>query len=153
MISVNIEVEGINEIRKLLQGEPLNQAEAMIKAQSNMAARATESLKRGLNISGGAYPTKKHPNPFYRNSKKGELPLLHSGRLRDSIFYKNIAHKTSVETILGCLLNPPEYAIYLEGKDGKKGKRPFLWYAEKTLNRKNVLALFDKYYKPLQETK
>ena len=145
MTSIVIEVSGLDEVRKLLQGEPQNQTEAMIKAQSKVASMATEYLKReGLNNYGGAYGSKS-----YHGSKKGEMPLKHSGALQASIFYKNLAHKTSVETKFGSLLNPPEYAKYLEGRNGD-GIRPFLWFAQKIFNLDKVLEYFDKYYRPLK---
>lgn len=147
MNSIIIEVEGVSEIRKLLEGEPQNQAESMIKAQVKVASLATLELKKGLRTFGGAYGSKE-----YTTSKKGEMPYKHSGRLQDSIFFKNIAHKTSVETKLGSILNPPYYAVYLEGKNGD-GIRPFLWYAESIFNVSKVLEYFDKYYKPLQGDK
>lgn len=152
MISIVLEVEGLDEVRKLLKGEPQNQAEAMIKAQNKVASLAVKHLKRGLDMFGGKYPSKGHPNPNYKNSKKGEMPLKHSGRLQSSIFFKNLAHKTSVETKLGAILNPPDYAKYLEGRKGD-GIRPFLWFAKDIFNVKNVLNYFDKYYRPLQGIK
>lgn len=144
MISIVLEVDGIADVRKLLQGEPQNQAEAMIKAQVKVASMAMEKIKRGLSVSGGSYGSKD-----YRNSKKGEMPLLHSGRLRNSIFFKNLAHKTTVETRVGSILNTPEYAKYLEGENGD-GIRPFLWAANKVFTSNKVLEYFDKYYKPLK---
>lgn len=149
MISIVLEVDGIADVRKLLQGEPQNQAEAMIKAQVKVASLAVKHLKRGLDMFGGKYPSKGHPNPNYKNSKKGEMPLKHDGRLQSSIFFKNLAHKTSVETKLGAILNPPEYAKYLEGENGD-GIRPFLWAANKVFTSNKVLEYFDKYYKPLK---
>lgn len=153
MTSIIIEVEGLADIRKLLKGEPQNQAEAMIKAQNDVASLAVEEIQRGLNIRGGAEPKQGQPRPKdYRNSKKGEMPLMHSGRLRDSIYFKNKVHKTTVETKIGSLINTPEYAKYLEGRKGD-GIRPFLWYArkQKVFTSDNVLKYFDKYYKPLQD--
>ena len=147
MISVVIKVEGLADIRKLLQGDPQNQAEAMIKAQVKAATLATTKLKQGLRKYGGDYGSKD-----YKTSAKGELPLRHSGQLESSIFFKNIAHKTTVETQFGSVLNTPYYAIYLEGKKGD-GIRPFLWYAEDIFNVEKVLEYFDKYYKPLQGAK
>lgn len=143
MTSIVIEVSGLDEVRKLLQGEPQNQAEAMIKAQSKVASMATEKLIQGLNNFGG------RSSKNYRTSPKGQLPFKHTGRLQASIFYKVLAHKTSVETKMGSLLNPPEYAKYLEGRNGD-GIRPFLWFAEKIFNLDKVLEYFDKYYRPLK---
>lgn len=147
MISVVIEVEGLADIRKLLEGEPQNQAEAMIKAQVKAATLATQKMKIGLSVYGGAYGSKN-----YTTSPKGDLPYKHSGRLQNSIFFKNLAHKTTVETKFGSILNPPDYAKYLEGRNGD-GIRPFLWFAEELLTVESILEYFDRYYRPLQGIK
>jgi len=144
MISIVLEVDGIDEVRKLIKGDPQNQAEAMMKAQNKVASMAVEKISRGLSVSGGSYGSEE-----YRNSKKGEMPLLHSGLLRKSIFFKNVLHKNAVETKIGSILNPPDYAKYLEGEKGD-GIRPFLWAANKVFTSDKVLEYFDKYYKPLQ---
>lgn len=145
MIKVKVEMTGADKLIKVLEGEPQNIVDAMIKAQNQVASLATKKLKRGLGLYGGAYGSKN-----YISSEIGELPRKHSGRLQNSIFFKNIAHKTSVETKMGSMIASPFYAKYLEGKNGD-GIRPFLHYVKDIFNFQKVLEYFNKYYEPFKK--
>lgn len=152
-MSNSIELSGFDELKKLLESEPQNQVEAMIKAQSAVASQGVRHLKEGLSHSGGKRGQKnarKGGSDPYVTSPKGSLPYLHTGRLRESIGFKNFANKTTVWTKVGSGINAPEtdYAKYLEGRSGN-GIRPFLQALKTVVTAERILQYFDKYYKPL----
>lgn len=146
--TINITVSGFDELGKLLDSEPQNQVEAMVKAQTKLSTQAVTKLKRGLAHYGGRAGLKRGG---YKTSPKGDMPYKHTGRLQGSIGYKMLAHKRDVQSKIGSgvLGNPIEYAKYLEGKNGD-GIRPFLRAVKDLVTSERLLAYFDKYYKPLQ---
>ena len=149
---ISISLSGFDDLKKDLSQEPQNQIEAMIKAQTKVASLSVNAIKDKLRVFGGREPEKGKPrDPSYRNSKKGDYPLKHSGRLEGSIFFKNLANKRTVATKIGSGVGvaPIEYAKYLEGRKGD-GIRPFLKAADKVATSEKVMFYFDKYYKPLQ---
>ena len=150
--TINITVSGFDELGKLLDQEPQNQVEAMIKAQTKLSTQAVTKLKRGLAHYGGraGYKGKRKENQ-YKTSPKGHMPYKHTGRLQESIGYKMLAHKRDVQSKIGSgvMGNPIEYAKYLEGKNGD-GIRPFLWAVQDLVTSDRLLAYFAQYYKPLQ---
>lgn len=153
-MSNTIEINGFDELKKLLDAEPQNQVEAMIKAQTAVAVEGVAHLKKGLDQYGGMRGRKnsrKGGKEQYTASPKGSLPYRHTGALQRSIWYKNFANKTTVWTKVGAILNTPalEYAKYLEGKNGN-GIRPFLQALDRVVTTERVLERFDKYYKPLE---
>lgn len=146
--TINITVSGFDELGKLLDREPQNQVEAMVKAQTKLSTQAVTKLKRGLAHYGGRKGLKKGG---YKTSPKWDIPYKHTGRLQGSIGYKMLAHKRDVQSKIGSgvLGNPIEYAKYLEGKNGD-GIRPFLWAVKDLVTADRLLAYFAQYYKPLQ---
>lgn len=147
---IHITVGGIDELNALLDKEPQAQVEAMVKAQTLLATQAVAKLSRGLSTSSDKRDHKS--DGTHRHSKKGEMPRLQTGGLRDSIGYKNIANNRSVYTRIGSGvgpgIRPVEYAKYLEGRN-HDGIRPFLWAIKELVTSERLLAYFDKYYKPL----
>lgn len=145
--NITITLSGFDELGKLLDKEPQNQVECMIKAQNKVAAQAVDKLKRGLSHNGGRGKGSK-------SSPVGDMPYLHTGRLRSSIGFKMLAHKRDVETRIGsgAMGNPIEYAKYLEGRN-HDGIRPFLWAVQDLVTADRIMAYFDKYYKPLEGAK
>lgn len=142
--TINITLGGFDELGDLLSTEPQRQVEAMIKAQTKVATQAVAKLKRGLSHNGGR-------GKGAKSSPVGDMPYLHTGRLRDSIGFKMLAKKKEVTAKIGsgAMGNPIEYAKYLQGRNDD-GIRPFLWAVKDLVNTERVLAYFDKYYKPLQ---
>lgn len=142
--TINITLNGFDDLDKRLSHEPQNAVEAMIKAQTKLATQAVSKLKHGLSHNGGR-------GKRSVSSKPGDMPYLHTGRLRGSIGFKMLAHKRDVQSKIGsgAMGNPIEYARYLEGKNGD-GIRPFLWAIKDLVTADRLIAYFDKYYKPLE---
>lgn len=145
--TIKITVNGFDELNKLFDKEPQNQMDAMIKAQTQLASQAVAKLKRGLSHNGGR-------GKGARPSPKGDMPYLHTGRLRNSIGFKMLAHKKDVQTKIGsgAMGNPIEYAKYLQGRNDD-GIRPFLWAVKDLVTSERLLSYFDKFWKPLQGNK
>lgn len=145
--NITITLGGFDELGKLLAQEPQNQLECMIKAQNKVAAQAVDKLKRGLSHSGGR-------GRGAKSSPVGDMPYLHTGRLRNSIGFKMLARKRDVETKIGsgAMGNPIEYARYLEGRN-HDGTRPFLWAVQDLVTSERIMAYFNKYWKPLEGAK
>ena len=145
--TIKISVSGFEEIGKLLDAEPQNQVNAMVKAQTKLASQAVAKLKSGLSHNGGR-------GKGAVASPKGDMPYLHTGRLRNSIGFKMLTHKRDVTTKIGsgAMGNPIEYAKYLQGRNGD-GIRPFLWAVQDLVTPERLIAYFDNYYKPLQGAK
>lgn len=142
--TIKITVSGLDELNNLFDKEPQNQMDAMIKAQTKLATQAEAKLKRGLSHNGGR-------GKGAKSSPVGEMPYLHTGRLRNSIGFKIIAHKKDVQTRIGsgAMGNPIEYAKYLQGHNGD-GIRPFLWAIKDLVTSERLIAYFDQFWKPLQ---
>lgn len=145
--NIKITLSGFDELNDLLDKEPQNQVDAMIKAQTKLATQAVAKLKSGLSHNGG-----RGKNAV--SSPVGEMPYLHTGRLRNSIGFKTTAHKRDVKTEVGsgAMGNPIEYAKYLQGRNDD-GIRPFLWAVKDLITSERLLAYFDSFYKPLQGQK
>lgn len=145
--NIKITLSGFDELNDLLDKEPQNQVDAMIKAQTKLATQAVAKLKHGLSHNGG-----RGKNAV--SSPVGEMPYLHTGRLRNSIGFKTTAHKRDVKTEVGsgAMGNPIEYAKYLQGRNDD-GIRPFLWAVKDLITSERLLAYFDSFYKPLQGQK
>lgn len=145
--NITITLSGFDELWKLLDQEPQNQVECMIKAQNKVAAQAVDKLKRGLSHNGGRGKGSK-------SSPVGDMPYLHTGRLRSSIGFKMLANKRNVYTKIGsgALGNPIEYARYLEGRN-HDGTRPFLWAVQDLVTTDRIMAYFNQYWKPLEGAK
>lgn len=142
--TIKITVSGLDELNNLFDKEPQNQMDAMIKAQTKLATQAEAKLKRGLSHNGGR-------GKGAKSSPVGDMPYLHTGRLRNSIGFKIIAHKKDVQTTIGsgAMGNPIEYAKYLQGHNGD-GIRPFLWAIKDLVTSERLIAYFDQFWKPLQ---
>lgn len=145
--TIKITVTGVDNLVKDLDKEPLNQIEAMKKAQTKLASQAVEKLKRGLSHNGGR-------GKNARPSPKGDMPYLHTGRLRSSIGYKTLSTSKKTETKVGsgAMGNPIEYAKYLQGRNGD-GIRPFLWAVKDLVTPDRLIAYFKEFWKPLQGAK
>lgn len=143
--NITITLSGFDELGKLLDKEPQKQVDAMIKAQTKLASQAEAKLKRGLSHNGGR-------GKGARPSPKGDMPYLHTGRLRNSIGFKMLAHKRDVETKIGsgAMGNPIEYAKYLEGRN-HDGIRPFLWAVKDLVTSERLVAYFNQFWKPLSK--
>ena len=142
--TITISLGGFDDLEKDLSQEPQRQIEAMIKAQTKLSSQAVTNLRRGLSHNGGR-------GKRAVASKPGDMPYLHTGRLRGSIGFKMLAHKRDVQSKIGSgvMGNPIEYARYLEGKN-HDGIRPFLWAVKDLVTSERLMAYFDQYYKPLQ---
>ena len=142
---ITITLGGFDELNDLLDKEPQKQVDAMIKAQTKLASQAEAKLKRGLSHNGGR-------GKGARPSPKGDMPYLHTGRLRNSIGFKTVAHKNDVKTQVGsgAMGNPIEYAKYLQGHNGD-GIRPFLWAIKDLVTSERLVAYFNQYWKPLSK--
>lgn len=142
---ITITLSGFDELNDLLDKEPQKQVDAMIKAQTKLASQAEAKLKRGLSHNGGRG---KGASP----SPKGDMPYLHTGRLRNSIGFKMLAHKKDVQTKIGsgAMGNPIEYAKYLQGRNGD-GIRPFLWAIKDLVTSERLVAYFNQFWKPLSK--
>lgn len=145
--SIKITVSGLTELNKLFDKEPQNQMNAMLKAQTKLATQAVAKLKSGLSHNGGR-------GKGAVASPKGDMPYLHTGRLRNSIGFKTLAHKKDVQTKVGSgvMGNPIEYAKYLQGHNDD-GIRPFLWAVKDLITPDRLIAYFDQFYKPLAGAK
>lgn len=145
--NITITLSGFDELDKRLSQEPQNQVECMIKAQNKVGAQAVMKLKQGLSHNGGR-------GKGAVSSPKGDMPYMHTGRLRGSIGYKMLAKKTEVTTKIGsgAMGNPIEYAKYLEGRN-HDGTRPFLWAVQDLVTADRIMAYFNEYYKPLEGAK
>lgn len=141
--TIKVTVSGFDEVLKDIKGEPLNQMQAMLKAQTKLASQAVEKLKRGLSHNGGRGKNRV-------SSPKYDLPYLHTGRLRNSIGFKAINTEKKVQTDIGSgvMGNPIEYAKYLQGHNGD-GIRPFLWAVKDLVTPDRLIAYFKDYWKPL----
>jgi hypothetical protein len=145
--TIKIEVRGLDNLIGLLDNEPKNQLDAMVKAQTKLATQAVAKLKSGLSHNGGRG---KNAEP----SPKGEMPYLHTGRLRNSIGYRTKTKNANAETQVGsgAMGNPIEYAKYLQGRNGD-GLRPFLWAVKDLVTPDRLIAYFKEFWKPLQRGK
>lgn len=145
--NITITLSGFDELDKRLSQEPQNQVECMIKAQNKVGAQAVMKLKQGLSHNGGR-------GKGAVSSPKGDMPYMHTGRLRGSIGYKMLSKKTEVTTKIGsgAMGNPIEYAKYLEGRN-HDGTRPFLWAVQDLVTADRIMAYFNEYYKPLEGAK
>lgn len=140
---IKISVGGFEQMNALLDKEAQNQLDAMLKAQTKLATQAVAKLKSGLSHNGGR-------GKGAVASPKGEMPYLHTGRLRNSIGYRTKTKKANAETQIGsgAMGNPIEYAKYLQGKNGD-GLRPFLWAVRDLVTTERLVAYFNEYWKPL----
>ena len=145
--NITITLSGFDELDKRLSQEPQNQVECMIKAQNKVAAQAVDKLKRGLSHNGGR-------GKGVKSSPVGDMPYLHTGRLRNSIGFKMLAKKKEVTTKIGsgAMGNPIEYARYLEGRN-HDGTRPFLWAVQELVTADRIMSYFNEYWKPLEGAK
>jgi len=141
---IKLTVKGFNAILKAVDEEERNILNSMAKAHSKVASEAVKVLKVGLSQRAG----RDYKDKNYANSPQGSLPFMHTGRLRNSIGFKLLRHGKTIfsEVGSGASTSPIDYAKYLEGENGK-GIRPFLWAIEGIYNPKNILKMFDAYYK------
>lgn len=154
---INIELNGFDELKKLLDEEPQRIIKAMIQAQIKVGTEGVNHLKRGLSHQGGTRGQKnarKGGSDPYVTSPKGSLPYRHTGGLQRSIGLKNLANNTTVWTKIGSGINAPEveYAKYLEGHN-HDGIRPFLQALKDVVTSRRIIEYFNKYYKPLSGEK
>lgn len=124
-----------------------NTIKAIEKAHVKVASEAERMLKKGLSYRAG----RDSSSPDYRNSPKGSLPYMHTGRLRNSIGYKVTVKGNKVISEVGsgtrglCV----EYAKYLQGYNND-GLRPFLDYIEGVYNAQTIDEAFLGYFRPLE---
>lgn len=144
---IKIVLQGFKELDDALKQEQENTVKAISKAHIKTASDAERSLKRGLSWRAGKDPS----DPTYRNSPKGSLPYMHTGRLRRSIGYKVLTRgkKVSSEVGSGARGAAIEYAQYLQGNDND-GIRPFLDYIEGIYNAETIKQEFLGIFKPLE---
>lgn len=132
----------VDKVTAFLNNVKKEAIEAAVYAHSYCASEATQWLKLNLSERYGRKPGAKD----YRNSSPGELPYMHSGRLRNSIGFKVYLKGTLIESEVGSGAQgtaPVEYAKYLEGNDSD-GIRPFLWAAEPVYNPDRIAEIFIK---------
>lgn len=143
---LKITLKGFEELEKSLQQEQQNTLQAITKAHIKVASEAERSLKRGLNWRAGKDPS----DPAYRNSPKGSLPYMHTGRLRRSIGYKVLSRGKKVTSEVGSGARGAviDYARYLQGENND-GLRPFLDYIEGIYNAETIKEEFLGIFKPL----
>lgn len=141
---IKLTAKGFDAILKAVDEEERNILNSIAKAHSKVASEAVKVLKVGLSQRAG----RDYKDKNYANSPKGALPFMHTGRLRNSIGYKLLRHGKTIfsEVGSGASTSPIDYAKYLEGENGN-GIRPFLWAIESVYNAKNIMKLFDAYYK------
>ena len=124
-----------------------NTIKAIEKAHVKVASEAERMLKKGLSYRAG----RDSSSPDYRNSPKGSLPYMHTGRLRNSIGYKVTVKGNKVISEVGSGTRGlgVEYAKYLQGYNND-GLRPFLDYIEGVYNAKTIDEAFLGYFRPLE---
>lgn len=127
--------------------ESENTIKAIEKAHVKVASEAERMLKKGLSYRAG----RDSSSPDYRNSPKGSLPYMHTGRLRNSIGYKVTVKGNKVISEVGSGTRGlgVEYAKYLQGYNND-GLRPFLDYIEGVYNAKTIDEAFLGYFRPLE---
>ena len=141
---IRLTAKGFDAILKAVDEEERNILTSITKAHSKIASEAVKVLKVGLSQRAG----RDYKDKNYANSPQGSLPFMHTGRLRNSIGFKLLRHGKTIfsEVGSGASTSPIDYAKYLEGENGN-GIRPFLWAIEGIYNSKNILKMFDAYYK------
>lgn len=124
-----------------------NTIKAIEKAHAKVASEAERMLKKGLSYRAG----RDSSSPDYRNSPKGSLPYMHTGRLRNSIGYKVTVKGNKVISEVGSGTRGlgVEYAKYLQGYNND-GLRPFLDYIEGVYNAQTIDEAFLGYFRPLE---
>lgn len=124
-----------------------NTIKAIEKAHVKVASEAERMLKKGLSYRAG----RDSSSPDYRNSPKGSLPYMHTGRLRNSIGYKVTVKGNKVISEVGSGTRGlgVEYAKYLQGYNND-GLRPFLDYIEGVYNAQTIDDAFLGYFRPLE---
>ena len=124
-----------------------NTIKAIEKAHVKVASEAERMLKKGLSYRAG----RDSSSPDYRNSPKGSLPYMHTGRLRNSIGYKVTVKGNNVISEVGSGARGlgVEYAKYLQGYNND-GLRPFLDYIEGVYNAQTIDEAFLGYFRPLE---
>lgn len=124
-----------------------NTIKAIEKAHVKVASEAERMLKKGLSYRAG----RDSSSPDYRNSPKGSLPYMHTGRLRNSIGYKVTVKGNKVISEVGSGTRGlgVEYAKYLQGYNND-GLRPFLDYIEGAYNAQTIDEAFLGYFRPLE---
>lgn len=124
-----------------------NTIKAIEKAHVKVASEAERMLKKGLSYRAG----RDSSSPDYRNSPKGSLPYMHTGRLRNSIGYKVTVKGNKVISEVGSGTRGlgVEYAKYLQGYNND-GLRPFLDYIEGVYNAQTIDEAFLGYFRPLE---
>ena len=124
-----------------------NTMKAIAKAHTKVASEGERMLKKGLSWRAG----RNSSSPDYQNSPKGSLPYMHTGRLRNSIGYKVLAHGNKVVSEVGSGVRGlgVEYAKYLQGYNND-GIRPFLDYIEGVYNAQTIEQAFLEYFRPLE---
>lgn len=127
--------------------ESENTIKAIEKAHVKVASEAERMLKKGLSYRAG----RDSSSPDYRNSPKGSLPYMHTGRLRNSIGYKVTVKGNKVISEVGSGTRGlgVEYAKYLQGYNND-GLRPFLDYIEGVYNAQTIDEAFLGYFRPLE---
>lgn len=124
-----------------------NTIKAIEKAHVKVASEAERMLKKGLSYRAG----RDSSSPDYRNSPKGSLPYMHTGRLRNSIGYKVTVKGNKVISEVGSGTRGlgVEYAKYLQGYNND-GLRPFLDYIDGVYNAQTIDEAFLGYFRPLE---
>lgn len=124
-----------------------NTIKAIEKAHVKVASEAERMIKKGLSYRAG----RDSSSPDYRNSPKGSLPYMHTGRLRNSIGYKVTVKGNKVISEVGSGTRGlgVEYAKYLQGYNND-GLRPFLDYIEGVYNAQTIDEAFLGYFRPLE---
>lgn len=124
-----------------------NTIKAIEKAHVKVASEAERMLKKGLSYRAG----RDSSSPDYRNSPKGSLPYMHTGRLRNSIGYKVTVKGNKVISEVGSGTRGlgVEYAKYLQGYNND-GLRPFLGYIDGVYNAQTIDEAFLGYFRPLE---
>lgn len=127
--------------------ESENTIKAIEKAHVKVASEAERMLKKGLSYRAG----RDSSSPDYRNSPKGSLPYMHTGRLRNSIGYKVTVKGNKVISEVGSGTRGlgVEYAKYLQGYNND-GLRPFLDYIDGVYNAQTIDEAFLGYFRPLE---
>ena len=143
---LKIVLKGFDELEKAFAEEENKTIQAITKAHVRAASEGERMLKRGLSWRAGKDPS----DPSYRNSPKGSLPYMHTGRLRRSIGYKVLARgrKVTSEVGSGARGAAIEYAQYLQGNNND-GLRPFLDYIDGVYNAEVIKQEFLGLFEPL----
>lgn len=144
--SLKIVLKCFDELNKSFEQEEQKTMQAITKAHVKAASDGERMLKIGLSWRAGKDPS----DPSYRNSPKGSLPYMHTGRLRRSIGYKVLARgkKVTSEVGSGARGAAIEYAQYLQGNNND-GIRPFLDYIDGVYNAEVIKDEFLNIFKPL----